>query len=57
MGRMDIKLVTTTQVTSEPALPEDYEEMEELARQMRPKTPLGRWSEESKRWVGFGEEL
>lgn len=43
----DIKLVTTTQVTSEPALPEDYEEMEAEARRARPRSPMGRWSEET----------
>ncbi|KAF1834157.1 hypothetical protein BDW02DRAFT_347409 [Decorospora gaudefroyi] len=43
----DIKLVTTTQVTSEPAQPEDYEEMEAEARKVRPRSPLGRWSEET----------
>ncbi|KAF1949163.1 integral membrane protein-like protein [Byssothecium circinans] len=48
MGKGDIKLVTTTQVTSEPALPEDYEEIEELARQMKPRTPTGRYSEDSR---------
>lgn len=46
-GNRDIKLVTTTQVLSEPAQPEDFEEMEEMARQNRPRTPLGRWSEDS----------
>jgi heme/copper-type cytochrome/quinol oxidase subunit 2 len=46
-GSRDIKLITTTQVLSEPAEPEDFEEMEEMARQMRPRTPLGRWSEDS----------
>jgi hypothetical protein len=43
----DIKLVTTTQVISEPAMPEDYEEMEAEARKARPRSPLGRWSEET----------
>lgn len=43
----DIKLVTTTQVTSEPALPEDYEQMEADARRARPRSPVGRWSEET----------
>ncbi|CAI6336075.1 unnamed protein product [Periconia digitata] len=57
MGKMDIKLVTTTQVTNEPAMPEDFEEMEELARQMRPKTPVGRWSEDSKQWVVVPDEF
>lgn len=46
-GNRDIKMVTTTQVYSEPAQPEDYDEMEEMARQMRPPTPPGRWSEDS----------
>ncbi|KAF9735542.1 hypothetical protein PMIN06_000529 [Paraphaeosphaeria minitans] len=49
-GNKDIKLITTTQVYSEPAAPEDYEEMEEMARQMRPRTPVGRWSEDSGRF-------
>jgi hypothetical protein len=44
---MDIKMVTTTQVTSEPAQPEDYEEMEAEARKNRPRSPVGRWSEET----------
>ncbi|KAI8938138.1 hypothetical protein NX059_005804 [Plenodomus lindquistii] len=43
----DIKMVMTTQVTSEPAQPEDYEEMEAEARRRRPVSPVGRWSEES----------
>jgi hypothetical protein len=43
----DIKLVTTTQVTSEPALPEDFEEMVAEARKARPRSPVGRWSEET----------
>ncbi|KAF1841749.1 integral membrane protein-like protein [Cucurbitaria berberidis CBS 394.84] len=43
----DIKLVTTTQVTSEPAQPEDYEEMEAEARKGRPRSPMGRWSDET----------
>ncbi|CAO2657382.1 Nn.00g035080.m01.CDS01 [Neocucurbitaria sp. VM-36] len=43
----DIKLVTTTQVTSEPAQPEDYEEMEAEARKARPRSPMGRWSDET----------
>ena len=46
-GSRDITLVTTTRVYSEPAQPEDYEEMEEMARQMRPPSPVGRWSEDS----------
>ena len=47
MSSRDIKLVTTTQVTNEPAQPEDYEEMEAEARKARPVTPVGRWSEET----------
>ncbi|KAF2643221.1 hypothetical protein P280DRAFT_496884 [Massarina eburnea CBS 473.64] len=43
----DIKLVTTTQVTNEPAMPEDYEEIEESVRRNKPRTPTGRWSEDS----------
>ncbi|KAF2856820.1 integral membrane protein-like protein [Plenodomus tracheiphilus IPT5] len=43
----DIKLVMTTQVTSEPAQPEDYEEMAAEAKRRRPATPIGRWSQES----------
>lgn len=43
----DIKMVLTTQVTSEPAMPEDYEEMEAEAKRMRPVSPIGRWSQES----------
>ncbi|KAF2467210.1 integral membrane protein-like protein [Lindgomyces ingoldianus] len=46
-GSKDIKLVTTTHVTSEPAQPADYLEMEAEARRKRPRTPVGRWSEES----------
>jgi hypothetical protein len=46
-GSRDIKLVTTTQVLSEPAQPEDFEELEEIARKMRPRTPPTRWSEDS----------
>ncbi|ORY19751.1 integral membrane protein-like protein [Clohesyomyces aquaticus] len=46
-GSKDIKLVTTTHITSEPAQPEDYLEMEAEARRKRPRTPVGRWSEES----------
>lgn len=48
-GSRNIKLITTTQVYSEPAAPEDYEELEEMTRQMRPRTPVGRWSEDSGR--------
>lgn len=40
-------MVTTTQVFSEPAQPADFEEMEAEARKMRPRTPQGRWSEDS----------
>jgi hypothetical protein len=47
MNGRDIKLVTTTEVKSEPAAPEDYEEMEMEKRRARPKSPVGRWSEES----------
>jgi hypothetical protein len=47
LGSRDIKLVTTTQVFSEPAQPADLNEMEELAKKMRPRTPVGRWSEDS----------
>lgn len=47
IGLGDIKLVTTTHVVSEPAQAADYEEMEELARRLRPRTPTGRWSEDS----------
>ncbi|KAF1913921.1 integral membrane protein-like protein [Ampelomyces quisqualis] len=43
----DIKLVTTTEVRSEPAAPEDYEEMEMEKRRARPRSPVGRWSEDS----------
>ncbi|KAH8726824.1 G protein-coupled glucose receptor regulating Gpa2-domain-containing protein [Phaeosphaeriaceae sp. PMI808] len=43
----DIKLVTTTEVRSEPAMPEDYEEMEAEARKKRPRSPVGRWSEDT----------
>lgn len=46
-GTSDIKLITTTQVTSELAQPEDYEEMEAGARKQRPRTPNTRWSSES----------
>ncbi|PSN70240.1 hypothetical protein BS50DRAFT_309131 [Corynespora cassiicola Philippines] len=47
MSSRDIKLVTTTHVLVEPAQPADYEEMEAEARKMRPKSPVGRWSEDS----------
>jgi len=46
-GTKDIKLVTTTKVISEPAQPEDFEEMDAEARITRPRTPTGRWSEET----------
>ncbi|KAF2192590.1 hypothetical protein K469DRAFT_553402 [Zopfia rhizophila CBS 207.26] len=46
-GSNDIKLVTTTQIISEPAQPADYEELEAEARKKRPRTPVGRWSEDS----------
>jgi hypothetical protein len=48
MSRKDIKLVTTTEVRSEPAAPEDYEEMEMEKRRARPQSPVGRWSEDSR---------
>jgi hypothetical protein len=47
LNTKDIKLVTTTEVRSEPAQPEDYEEMETEARKMRPRSPIGRWSEDT----------
>ena len=47
MSGKDIKLVTTTEVRSEPAAPEDYEEMEAEKRKKRPRSPVGRWSEET----------
>jgi hypothetical protein len=47
MSGKDIKLVTTTEVRSEPAAPEDYEEMEMEKRRKRPRSPVGRWSEET----------
>jgi hypothetical protein len=47
VGSRDIKLVMTTQVVSEPALPEDYEEMQGEARKARPRSPLSQWSGES----------
>lgn len=47
VGSNDIKLVTTTHVVSEPAQPEDYEEMAAEVRKYRPRTPVGRWSEDS----------
>ncbi|KAH7073324.1 integral membrane protein-like protein [Paraphoma chrysanthemicola] len=47
LSSKDIHLVTTTEVKSEPAAPEDYEEMSEMERRKRPRSPMGRWSEES----------
>jgi hypothetical protein len=47
MGGKDIKLVTTTEVKSEPAGPEDYQEMEAEKRRKRPRSPMGRWSEDT----------
>jgi hypothetical protein len=47
VGSRDIKLVTTTQVYSEPAQPADFEELQDIARKMRPQTPPTRWSEDS----------
>ncbi|EOA81393.1 uncharacterized protein SETTUDRAFT_157327 [Exserohilum turcica Et28A] len=47
VGNTDIKLITTTQVTSEPAQPADYQEMEAEARKARPRTPTARWSSDS----------
>jgi hypothetical protein len=47
VGMKDIKLVTTTQVTNEPAQPEDFEEIEAEVRRNRPRSPAGRWSEET----------
>lgn len=47
MSGKDIKLVTTTEVKSEPAAPEDYQAMEEEKRKRRPRSPVGRWSEET----------
>lgn len=46
-GGKDIKLVTTTEVKSEPLTPQDYEEMEMEKRRARPRSPVGRWSEDS----------
>ena len=46
-GTSDIKLITTTKVTSELAQPEDFAEMEAGARKQRPRTPNSRWSTES----------
>ncbi|RAR07543.1 integral membrane protein-like protein [Stemphylium lycopersici] len=46
-GTTDIKMVTTTRVTSEPAQPEDFEEMEAEARRTRPRTPTTRWSSDT----------
>jgi hypothetical protein len=47
MNTKDIKMVTTTEVKSELAQPEDYEEMDAEARKRRPRSPMGRWSEET----------
>lgn len=47
MNGKDIKLVTTTEVKSEPAAPEDFEEMEAEKKRQRPRSPIGRWSEET----------
>jgi hypothetical protein len=57
MSTKDIKLVTTTEVKSEPAAPEDYEEMEMEKRRARPASPVGRWSEESQELSFKTEEL
>jgi hypothetical protein len=46
-GSKDIKLVTTTRVISEPAQPEDFEELEAEARITRPRTPTTRWSQDT----------
>lgn len=54
MSTRDIKLVTTTKVISEPAAPEDYEEMEAGNLKSRPRSPVGRWSEESERSKDLG---
>jgi len=43
----DIKMVMTTQVTSEPAQPEDFDEMDAGTLRKRPPSPTGRWSEET----------
>lgn len=53
----NIKLVKTTHVVSEPAQPEDYEEIEELQRQMQPRTPVRRWSEDSGTLTKDGKEV
>jgi hypothetical protein len=57
MSTKNIKLVTTTEVKSEPAAPEDYEEMEMEKRRARPASPVGRWSEESQELSFKTEEL
>ncbi|KAF2110155.1 integral membrane protein-like protein [Lophiotrema nucula] len=51
LGDKEIKLVTTTHITSEPAQLADLEAMEIEARKNRPRTPTGRYSEES-----FGQQ-
>lgn len=43
----DIKMVMTTQVTSEPAQPEDFEEMDVGAMRKHPASPTCRWSEDT----------
>ncbi|KAF2264324.1 integral membrane protein-like protein [Lojkania enalia] len=55
LGDKEIKMVTTTHVVSEPAQLADLEEMEAEARKNRPRTPVGRWSEESERMMGLKE--
>ena len=47
LGSNDIKLVTTTQIVSEPARPEDFEAIQAELRKYRPATPTERWSEHS----------
>jgi hypothetical protein len=54
VGDKDIKMVTTTHIFSEPAQPADYAAMEEEERKNRPRTPTGRWSEES---ANFPKEM
>jgi hypothetical protein len=44
VGGKDIKLVTTTKVTSESATVEDFEEM---GRRGKPSAPVRRWSEDT----------
>ncbi|KZM19645.1 uncharacterized protein EKO05_0004136 [Ascochyta rabiei] len=46
-GSKDIKLVMTTQVTSEPANQEEIDEMEAGVR-VRPRSPLSQWSEDTR---------